>query len=398
MIAPLLALLWLGLVVPELPLPRGADAWPQTKLGAVRGITVGPIENRLHPRAGYGTERGRAATAEALAMGATWIALTPFGRVWDLKGRGVDLTFEAPLAKNTESIRRAIRAAHRGGLRVMLVPHLWVETGGWRALIDPGTDAGWKAWAASYRAFVLHWAQVAADEEVELLSVGVELRSWVTRKHAPSFIDVIHAVRDVYPGMLTYSANWDDVHSTVVFGELDIIGVNAFFPLTEREDASFDDLAAGAERVASELGDLARQWEKPILLTEMGYTTRRDPAIQPWIWPEALARVELDQHAPALAAKALLAAVQPQAWCAGFFVWRTYADPSDVSQEAEYGFSPRGKLAELVLRDAFASHWAADRADAWAAFAGLAYGGRRGLPRPRARRVGLYPGWSDAYR
>jgi len=45
---------------------------------------------------------------------------------------------------------------------------------------------------------------------------------------------------------------------------------------------------------------------------------------------------------------------------AGFFVWRLYADPDDVSQEAEWGFSPRGKLAELVMRDAFAAEWAAD--------------------------------------
>jgi len=41
-------------------------------------------------------------------------------------------------------------------------------------------------------------------------------------------------------------------------------------------------------------------------------------------------------------------------------VWRVYADPDDVSQEAEWGFSPRGKRAELVMRDAFNTRWAAD--------------------------------------
>ncbi|MEL6318156.1 MAG: OmpA family protein, partial [Pseudomonadota bacterium] len=57
--------------------------------------------------------------------------------------------------------------------------------------------------------------------------------------------------------------------------------------------------------------------------------------------------------------------------CAGFFVWRTYADPGDVSQEAEWGFSPRGKLAELILRDAFTASWAADGAIGFAPFAFL---------------------------
>ena len=41
-------------------------------------------------------------------------------------------------------------------------------------------------------------------------------------------------------------------------------------------------------------------------------------------------------------------------------VWREYADPDDTSQEPPWGFSPRGKLAELVVRDAFATRWACD--------------------------------------
>ena len=49
-----------------------------------------------------------------------------------------------------------------------------------------------------------------------------------------------------------------------------------------------------------------------------------------------------------------------ETWLAGAFVLRLYADPDDVSQEAEWGFSPRGKLAELVLRDAFRARWASD--------------------------------------
>ena len=42
-------------------------------------------------------------------------------------------------------------------------------------------------------------------------------------------------------------------------------------------------------------------------------------------------------------------------WFAGFFVWRYYAYLDDVSQEAEWGFSPHGKAAERVLRACFAS-------------------------------------------
>jgi hypothetical protein len=244
----------------------------------------------------------------------------------------------------------------------MLVPHLWVESGGWRALIDPGSDEAWARWARSYRRFLLHWTHVAARTGCEMLSVGVELRRWVTTRRATSFSQIINDVRQQYDGLVTYAGNWDDVADTVILGQLDVIGVNAFYPLTKTPNATFDELLAGGRHVARQLRDLAHEWDKPVMLAEMGYTTRRDPALRPWEWPEALENVVLDQDAQAAAYRALLAPLIDEPWCSGFFVWRTYADPNDVSQEPEWGFSPRGKLAELVLRDAFATPWASDGA------------------------------------
>src|SRR6185369_4737221 len=126
---------------------------------------------------GYGSPAYARTLDECTRMGATWIALTAFGRVGDLAGRGVDLTFEQPFAKNRADVRRAIAMAHARGLKVMLVPHLWVESGEWRALIDPKTDDGWRRWSESYRAFARAWAQVAEEEHAEMFSAGVELRS-----------------------------------------------------------------------------------------------------------------------------------------------------------------------------------------------------------------------------
>jgi hypothetical protein len=70
--------------------------------------------------------------------------------------------------------------------------------------------------------------------------------------------------------------------------------------------------------------------------------------------------VVVDQRAQAEAYRGLLGPLLDEPAFLGFFVWRYYADPDDVSQEAEWGFSPRGKLAELVLRDAYRAWWASD--------------------------------------
>src|SRR6185295_2472327 len=229
----------------------------------VRGITVGPIESLLHPGVGYGSPAYERTVDEAVRLGATWVALTPFGRTWDLRPTGIDLTFEAPFAENRRAVLAAVRQAHARGLRVFLVPHLWVETGGWRALIDPGDDAAWARWTEAYRHFLLTWAEVAREGEVEMLSVGVELRSWVTTRRASSMLAIIDELRGVYPGLLTYSANWDDADDTLIFGALDLVGINAFYPLADHEGAEPAELAEGGRRVARKIEAFARTQDKP---------------------------------------------------------------------------------------------------------------------------------------
>jgi hypothetical protein len=341
------------------PLP-GADGWRASGHDAVRGMTIGPIENAYHPGVGYGSEAYARTLDECVRAGATWVAITPFGRVGDLAGRGVDPSFEQPFPKNREDVRRGIAMAHARGLAVMLVPHLWVESQQWRATIDPPTDAAWEVWTRSYGYFVKAWAEVAESSHVELLSAGVELRSWVTTPRAPSFAALVRELRGIYKGPITYSANWDDVEHTVVLGELDVIGVNAFYPLAEKDGAPFETLLEGGKRVQARVRTLAETWQKPVLFTEIGYTTRRDPAIRPWEWPDGMKDVRVDEVAQADAYRALIAPLLEEPRFMGLFVWRVYADPDDVSQEAEWGFSPRGKLAELVVRDAFATTWAGD--------------------------------------
>jgi hypothetical protein len=337
-----------------------AGAAPWDMKTPVRGVTVGPIESAVHPGKGYGSPASARTMDELSRIGATWVSLTPYGRVFDLAPSGIDWSFEARFDDNRAAVLSAMRQAHARGLRVLLVPHLWVESGKWRGQIDPGDDGAWLAWAAAYRAYLLAWAEVAQEGGADMLSVGVELGSWLTGPRAPSFLPIIADVRRAYSGPLTYSANWDDVDHTSILGALDVVGINAFYPLAERPGATIVELMDGGRRVAERVRRLAATWQKPVLFTELGYTTRRDPALRPWEWPDGMKAVHVDERAQADAYLGLLAPLLDEPHFLGFFVWRVYADPDDVSQEAEWGFSPRGKLAELVLRDAFTTRWAAD--------------------------------------
>lgn len=326
----------------------------------IRGITIGPIESSLQVNRGYGSAPFQNTLQLIQRMGGNWISLTPFGRIWDLEPTGVDQSFEAPATQTAAAVTRAVAQAHARGLKAIIVPHLWAETGGWRGEINPKSDADWRRWAQGYRRFVLSWAAVAAASQADMLAMGVELRSWVTTTHAASFSELIRDVRRIYAGPLTYAANWDDVHDTVIWGELDVIALNAFFPLAEKKGASFAALLAESERLSVGIRELSQRWGKPVVFNEIGYTTRPDPALRPWEWPDSMKNVTVDQRAQADAYRALLAPFLDEPWFMGFFVWRWYADPYDMSQEGEWGFSPFGKQAELVLRDAFATPWASD--------------------------------------
>ncbi len=182
----------------------------------------------------------------------------------------------------------------------------------------------------------------------------------LTTAHARSFQPILRDVRRVYPGLLTYAGNWDDIEQTVILGDLDVIGLNAFFPLAEKDGASFEELSAGGRAVHDRLAKLAAFWQNRSSSTSLATPPAQIRAIRPWEWPDKMSRVLPDQAAQAEAYRALLSAFVDAPWFAGFFVWRLYADPDRHVAGSRVGFSPRGKLAELTLRDAFAAHWAGD--------------------------------------
>jgi hypothetical protein len=326
---------------------------------AIRGITVGPIESSQQPGRGYGTAYSAELLDELVRLGANAISITPFGRIWSLRSTRVALDFELPYEENRRAVGRMIAQAKARGLRVLLIPHLWVETDGWRGEIDPGSPEGWAAYQASYREFVLAWARDAQAHGADAFSIGVECKSFSGRFGA-YWTELIAEVRSVFGGALTYSANWDEVEDVLFWDQLDWIGVNAFYPLAEAGGASTATYVASAEQALARLGAFAALVDRPVVLVEIGYTTRSDAAVEPWLWPDTMNGVVVDEHEQARALAALAEAAARRSDVLGFFVWRYYANLDDVSQEAVWGFSPHAKQAERVLERVFGRRWAAD--------------------------------------
>lgn len=315
-----------------------------------RGISV--AHNYQHAGArGYGSTTSAATLKELAELGVKWVSLTPFGFMSSLSEAQVH-SIEGYRAGETDGrMRREIRQAKTLGLEVMLKPHIWIAGGKWRGEIDPGDPNAWQRWFDSYRRWILAYADMAETEGAGILVIGVELRS-TERRLSHRWRVLIAEVRSRFRGKLTYGANWDDLDAVPWWDALDYIGVQFYPPLTSEARSGGEELRS---RLSSELDSvdaIARRYDKPVLLTEVGYRSADDALIQPHAWPERAGPVRFDPNAQATGYRVLLETVRDRRWIEGLYWWKWFTDPT-TSEEGRTGFSPRGKPAESVLRAAY---------------------------------------------
>jgi hypothetical protein len=322
----------------------------------VRGVTLAPIEDQRLGPVGYGSARSAQALREAADMGATWVSLTPFGRLDDLEDTDVLHDFEIPVARNEDLLRETAAQARALGLKVAIIPHVYVMNGQWRGEIDPGDEERWNAWFRSYERYVLRFARLAQELRADLFSIGVEFKS-SSNARPDAWRRLIAKVRKAYSGPVTYSANWDEVADVEFWDALDAIGLNAFWPLAGKPGDRFEVMRERASRLADDLAGLSLFWDRPVIFTELGTKSARDASLAPWEWPEHCDALSYDEGYQAEAFEAVLEAFAPRPWFGGLFVWKYFSDPYDETQEPRTGFSPRGKLAEDVLSAWFRRDW-----------------------------------------
>lgn len=108
-----------------------------------------------------------------------------------------------------ESLVRAIDWAHDLNMAVMIKPHLDSGDGDWRANIVPKNR---DEWFANYENLLMHYVNLANQTGAEEICVGTELinlsSASINLDNTARWEKIIADIRAVYPGLLTYSANW----------------------------------------------------------------------------------------------------------------------------------------------------------------------------------------------
>ncbi len=266
---------------------------------------------------------------ESISLLTTWYQETPTStEIYS------DAT-KTPLDSGLEDVIADVKSR---GLRTVLKPHV-DPLSGWRGQISFDNEADWAAWFENYNNFIMHYAEIAEANGVDVLVIGTELSGTEQR---PEWNDIIDNVRDVYSGEIVYGANWDSYQDVPFWEKVDYIGVDAYFPLTSSFDPTPEQLETAVQGVAQELKDFSELNGKQIMITEVGYQSYDGSNITPW---EASTR-DVDEQEQADCYNAMLEAFFNQDWCAGIYFWDTHWDMRDLD-----GFGFIGKTAEQEVND-----------------------------------------------
>ncbi|OPG06208.1 hypothetical protein B1R27_18505 [Streptomyces sp. GKU 895] len=274
------------------------------------------------------------------ATGARWVTFTP---TWYQRLRGDTEMHRTEETASDASLRRIVRRAHRLGLQVMIKPHVDLPGDGDRAEIRPRDRA---AWFTSYRRFITHYADLAADTGAEQFAVGTELAGVSGDREA--WTRVIAAVRDRYDGTLTYAANYDEYTNVRFWKRLDLIGIDAYWPLAGKPTTDVGRLRRAWRPITEELAAFAARYDRRVLFTEAGYVSQRGATTAPYAWDLSDRTGDAEQAA---AYRALLETFTGRRWWAGVCWWMWDDWPDSGETPAKLAYTPHGKPAEGVLRE-----------------------------------------------
>lgn len=341
---------------------------------ATLACAVGPsLSDAPPPATGAGTERHRGISwvggpervtekdfQRLVEDHVNWIVQTPFG--WQ---RGLDTPRVAMSTgghhmwwgESDEGLIETGRLAKKFGIKVLLKPHLWITRapkGKWRTDIAMKSDDDWRRWFDDYGKLILHYARLAEAQGFEGLCIGTELHQAAVQREK-DWRKLIRAVREIYGGKLTYAANWWKEFEEIRFwDDLDWIGIQAYFPLADKNDPSVEEIRRGWKPHLEAIERVHREFKKPVLFTEIGYKSTENAAVRPWEWGAHRGEkcTEAGLRTQANGYDAFFTTVWNRPWMAGVYWWKWFPRLGrNTEARAGESFSPQNKPAETIMTE-----------------------------------------------
>ncbi len=317
--------------------PMVSSGGDETDLEQIRGVTISCQT--------WGKEWGEKGFADELddlqSLGVNWVAIHPYAGISG-DGSVKPIGGELDPARPPLWLSFPIQTASERRMGIMIVPHLahWGSPFHSRGAIDFSDAQCLERFFRGYEDWIVSLAQAA--RAADAFCIGSELDSLLDEPDR--WRELIRAVREVTPARLTYAANWDRYAEVPFWSELDAIGIQAYFPLSDEPYPRVEILRAAWEQVLAPLRELHRRTGKPVVFTEFGYHCSEDAARAPWI--DTTSRTE---DACALQERCLdiaLSAIAPEsAWLRGAFLWKWFVGEPDRNDRTFELDTPRMRMA-----------------------------------------------------
>jgi len=285
-------------------------------------------------------------------VNSNYVTLMPFAFIRDLTFPEVQYSSTRQWYGETlEGIEHYTQQFRKEEIKIMLKPQLWIRRGTYTGLIEMTTEADWKILEDSYRDFILIFANLAQKLDVEIFCIGTELEKFVLNR--PDYWrELIIEIKEIYKGKLTYAANWDEYKRLTFWKDLDFIGIDAYFPVSDSETPSVDELEIGWKIHKEEIKKVQSVYQKPILFTEFGYRSVDFTGKEPWNSTHDLGKVNLEGQSNAV--QAIHNQFWKEDWFAGGFIWKWFTDHQNVGGLTNDRFTPQNKPAEKLLKQLYA--------------------------------------------
>lgn len=217
----------------------------------------------------------------------------------------------------------------------MLKPGIWIRGGHFGGDIHFSSPAEREQWFENYGRFIDRYAKIATEIHADLFCVGGEFVR--LSPYASGWRQIISNVRKIYPGPLTYAANFGGEFQNLRFWDaLDYIGLQEYYPLPD--NLSTKALLAKVEAVQE-------RFHKPVIFTEAGFPSSPGANLHPW---EDGTPGEVDLQLQARCYRAIFRTFYRKPWFEGMYWWKIGTNGFGGSTDAS--LTPWGKPAMKVVK------------------------------------------------
>jgi len=286
----------------------------------------------------YDSSESNESLARMAAVGVEYVALTVW---WEQENvNSTEIYRKLGWTANDVELKCAVDKVHELGMKVMLKPMVCLaEDDPWPGNILPTAE-----WFRSYKENITnHYAVFAEENDVELFCVGCEF--WSTEKNVTQWQEIISDVRVRYSGSITYAVTLDHYEVVTWWDSLDYVGIDAYFPLTNKYDPTLEELKEAWSRIATDLESWQTTVNKPVVFTEIGYRSGNGTNIVPWDWQTNMA-IDLQEQVDCYEASFQVLWNKP--WFYGFYWWIWESDP-EAGGPSNNDFTAQNKPVQYLI-------------------------------------------------